>query len=288
MIENKVLEEAKKVLGQECQITQRLLGGMSNYTYVVKCNDKYYTVRIPGENSEKFSNRKKEKVGLEIFEELSLTTKTIYFDEVTGIKVSEYAEGEVLNTMDSIDYQEVSNLLHKVHSSDVQCDIDYEAFNRLNYYESHLNGNINFINNHYLEIKNKLFSYRNYLEKQPKVFCHNDCQPSNFILTKDELKIVDFEFVGNNDYLYDIACFGNNDFEEALKLLKVYENNITDSIYKRLNLWRAFQCLQWYLVASFKDITGMSEKLKIDFKAVGEMYLNLACKHITISEKYNY
>lgn len=287
MIENKVLEVAQNVLGTECKIVKRLLGGMSNYTYVVSYNDKLYTVRIPGENSEKFSNREEEKIGIDIFESLSLTTKTIYFDKTTGIKVSEYVDGDVLNTLDNIDYQEVSNLLHKVHNSNIQCDVDYDAFNRLNYYESHLDGNERFINNHYLEIKNKLFSYQEYLEKQPKVFCHNDCQPSNFILTKNELKIVDFEFVGNNDYLYDIACFGNNDFEEALKLLKVYEKNINDNIYKRLNLWRAFQCLQWYLVASFKDITGMSEKLKIDFKAVGEMYLDLALKHITISEKYN-
>lgn len=287
MIENKVLEIANKILGNNCKIVQRLLGGMSNYTYVVSYNDKLYTVRIPGENSEKFSNRQEEKIGLELFENLNLTTKTIYFDKETGIKISEYVEGKVLNEVENIDYKEVAKLLKKVHQSNIKCDVDYDAFNRLNYYENHLKGNDYFINEHYLEIKNKLFSYKEFLENQTKVFCHNDSQPSNFIITADDLKIVDFEFIGNNDYLYDIACFGNNNFTDALRLLDVYEENPTNDIYKRLNLWRAFQCLQWYLVASFKDITGMSEKLKIDFKAVGKMYLELSLKHITFSEEYN-
>lgn len=278
-LEEKVINISEKVFKSPCYISNRLLGGMSNYTYVITNNNKKYTVRIPGTNSELFTDRKEEHIGLQIFEQLNLTTKTIYFDEMSGIKISEYIEGVSLNEINDRHYDLVSDLLKKLHSSNVKCDIDYEPFNRLNKYESYLNGNIS---KEYLDVKNKLLSYKEYFDKNEKVFCHNDSQPSNFIYDlKDNIKIVDFEFVGNNDYIYDIACFGNIDFNDALTLLNVYENgNVTLNKLNRLNYWRSFQCLQWHLVASFKELSGMSAKLKIDFDYVSKMYLDLAKKHL--------
>ena len=286
-MENKVLEIAENILKKKYKIDCRLLGGISNYTYVIKhCREKL-TVRIPGENCELFTNREEEKVGLDIFESLNLTNKTVYFDVNSGIKISKYIEGVSLNETNERHYEEVAQILHKIHDNSIKCDIDYNPFMRLDTYESYLNQDKNYINDEYLDTKNKFLKYKEYLESQKKVFCHNDSQPSNFIYNGKELKIVDFEFIGNNDCLYDIACYGNIDFNDALKLLEVYDDktNWNDKL-KRLNLWRAFQCLQWYLVASFKDLSGMSETLKINFKDVASMFLNLSKKHLSESEKY--
>ena len=105
--------------------------------------------------------------------------------------------------------------------------------------------------------------------------CHGDSQPSNFIIGDDgKLYIVDFEYTANIDPIYDIACFANIRFEEGLKLLETYYQEVDDDKYLRFYLWRAFQCFQWYNVAYFKDIKGLSQKLKIDFKIVAESYLN--------------
>lgn len=286
-MENKVLEIAEKVLHKKYKIDCRLLGGMSNYTYVIKrCREKL-TVRIPGENCELFTNREEEKIGLDIFESLNLTNKTIYFDVNSGVKISKYIEGVSLNETKERYYDKVSKLLHTVHDSNIKCDVDYNPFARLEMYESYINGDKNYITDEYLHTKNDFLAYKEYLESQKKVFCHNDCQPSNFIFDGKELKIVDFEFIGNNDYLYDIACYGNMDFEDAIKLFDIYDDktNVNDKL-KRLNLWRAFQCLQWYLVASFKDLNGMSETLKINFKDVAIMYLNLSKKHLLEAKKF--
>jgi hypothetical protein len=35
-----------------------------------------------------------------------------------------------------------------------------------------------------------------------------------------------------------------------------------------------YQVLQWHVVASFKDLIGLSEKVKIDFKFYANKYLN--------------
>lgn len=276
-MDKKALETIKNILKLESNNINRLLGGMSNYTYVVETDNEMYTVRLLGEFAEKFVNREDEEKGIKIFEKLSLTNKTIYFNKEDGIKISKYIDGVPLNELEDRHYQEVCEIMKSYHNKDIDIDIDYDPFNRLLKYESYLKDYC--FPDRYKDIKNKFFEYRDYLESLPKVFCHNDSQRSNFFLSNNDNKIyiVDFEFVGKNDYIYDIACYGNNDFNDAIELLKVYENNnVSDDKYLRLYLWKTFQSLQWYNVAMFKELNGLSETLKINFKDVAEFFLNMA------------
>ena len=128
--------------------------------------------------------------------------------------------------------------------------------------------------------------FKEYLESQEKVLTHGDSQPSNFIvLDNGELITVDFEFSGNNDPVYDIACFANIKLEDGLDLLNVYYEKVDNDKLKRFYLWKTYQCLQWYLVASFKEKMGMSESLSIDFKKIADNYLDQASKILEIAKK---
>lgn len=278
MFDEFIVAKAKEILQAEnVEIVHRLLGGMSNYTYVIKADDKLYTFRILGEFAEKFVNRELEKENIKLFEQLNVTNKTIYLDVETGIKIAEYIEGTSLNqlTEDEYPFEKVVQKLKIVHNSNLKAQNDYNPFNRLQTYEQYLI-DVNFVHpEKYNQLKKEFFKYKPYLDSIPKVLCHGDSQPSNFVLTQDgDVVIVDFEFTGNNDLIYDIACFGNINFSSAKKLLQYYfSDNLDDDKEIRLYLWRIFQCFQWYNVAEFKDMYGLSEKLKIDFKAVANKYL---------------
>ncbi|HHU55453.1 MAG TPA: phosphotransferase family protein [Acholeplasmataceae bacterium] len=257
----------------EVEISHRLLGGMSNYTYVVKVDGEFYTYRIPGENAEKFVDRNIEKNNLELIDSLNISNKTIYFNTETGEKIATYIDGVSLHQVEEYPYKKVSDILKIIHQSGLKAKNDYNPFSRLMQYEDHI---IKLGFTHpieYLQIKEKLLSYKPYLELQEKVLCHGDSQPSNFVLSEDKLYIVDFEFTGNIDLIYDIACFANIRLEEGLKLLYSYFDKVDQDKLKRFYLWRAFQCFQWYNVAIFKELTGLSKALKIDFKAVAQDYL---------------
>jgi hypothetical protein len=58
---------------KEVKVLYRLMGGMSNYTYVVQIGDNRYTYRIPGEYSEHFVNREIEIENIKIVETLGIT-----------------------------------------------------------------------------------------------------------------------------------------------------------------------------------------------------------------------
>jgi thiamine kinase-like enzyme len=91
--------------------------------------------------------------------------------------------------------------------------------------------------------------------------------------------LVDWEFGGNNDPLYDIACYGNNDFRFALGLLPVYlGREPRKEEWERLYLWRVFQCLQWHNVALYKEAIGLSAELHLDFRLIAQAYVDKANK----------
>ena len=97
------------------------------------------------------------------------------------------------------------------------------------------------------------------------------------VIDGDKLYVLDWEFAGMNDPFYDIACYGNAGFDKALSLLECYVGHQpTADELKRLSFHRAFQCLQWYNVAIFKDRVGLSKDLNMDFNAVALMFLGMA------------
>ncbi len=257
----------------------RLIGGMSNYTYVISDSENnMYTLRLPGENSELFVNRYNENLNSNLFNKLNVGNDVLYVNNKTGVKVSKYVNGVVLSNIvtsnGEIPYKKVSELLHKIHDSNLKSDNDYAAFNRLEIYQSYLK-NFKFPKR-YFDIKNEFLKYKEYLESIKQVLCHNDSQPSNFIMTGENIIIVDYEFVGNNDPIYDIACFSNMKMENGLTLLKYYFKDFNNEYLLRFYLWRLYQDLQWYNVAMYKELNGLSKSLKIDFMKVANNYLSEA------------
>lgn len=276
-MEKQVIADVQRIMKTEnVHVLERLMGGMSNYTYVVSVNSKKYTYRIPGEYGEVFVDRHQELENIRKAESLGITNRTVYFNLKEGTKLAEYVEGKPLSTIQDYPYPQVAELLRKIHNSGLEAASDYQPFQRLKSYELLLK-ELGFVHSfRYLKTRANFNQYQEYLESQKKVFTHGDSQPSNFIYDGERLFVVDFEFTGNNDPIYDIACFANIRYEEGFKLLQVYYGNPNDDEIRRFNLWRCFQCLQWYNVAMFKEQKGLSRTLHIDFMKVAEHYLELA------------
>lgn len=280
MIEKQVLKEAANfflIPEDKIKIKERLLGGMSNYTYVIEVKDKLYTLRILGEGANLFVCREKEEYNLNVVKDLGITNETIYFNQESGVKIANYIEGKPLQTIDYEILKQVSQIFHKIHDSGLLAKTDFGLEERLNDYEKY----VKVIDPKYFKLKKWWQElYYNKYQNNQKVFCHGDGQKSNFVVAKDKLYIVDFEFSGNEDPIFDIAVFGNNNFDDALNLLPIYLNRKANKEeIDKLHFYRMQQALQWYSVASFKEESGMSTKLKIDFKAVALHYLNEAKLH---------
>ena len=261
----------------DAKIVMRLEGGMSNYTYVVECQGKKYTYRVPGKFAEKFVDRDEEWANIQEVDRLGLNNVTTYVEIRSGEKLAEYVEGTIMSTTDIVSYNEMSvKAMKKIHNSDMKFN-DYNAFGRLDDYERYCR-EMGFTHpQEYLDLRAKLEAIRKLFGQLPSVPCHCDYQPTNLVINGDKLYVLDWEFAGMNDPFYDIACYGNAGFDKALSLLEAYVGHKpTKEELKRLYFHRAFQCLQWFNVAIFKDKVGLSKDLNMDFNAVALFFLNMA------------
>ncbi len=267
-----MIEERLKKIDSKYEIISRFMGGMSNFTYKVKDDkENLYVYRFPGRKNYNFVNYDEEKIHLKEIEKLNISNEVVFLEPSEGLKISKYVEGE--NIGDDVDLELVSSILKKLHNSDVKFK-DYDHLGRLKKYETlHTNDM-----EEYFKLKEEFLKiYDTYLKKHIKYPAHNDSQVANFIQTPSgDIKLLDWEYAGVNDYIYDIACFGNADFNMAKKLLSVYEDDVNDEKLIRLYGWRMFQCLQWFNVASFKEDIGLSKDLGVDFKMVSKKYISLA------------
>lgn len=262
---------------QDAAIVKRLEGGMSNYTYVVETRGKRYTYRVPGKYAEKFVDRVEEWDNIQEVNKLSLNNATSYVEVISGEKLAEYVEGTILSETDVVSYNEMSvKALKTIHNSNLRFK-DYNAFGRLADYERYCR-EMGFTHpKEYIELRGKLDQMRQAHADVPMVPCHCDYQPTNLVVSGDKLYVLDWEFAGMNDPFYDIACYGNAGFDKALSLLEAYVGHKpTSQELRRLYYHRAFQCLQWYNVAIFKDRVGLSRDLNMDFNHVAAFFFGMA------------
>ncbi len=262
---------------QDAAIVKRLEGGMSNYTYVVETRGKRYTYRVPGKYAEKFVDRVEEWDNIQEVNKLSLNNATSYVEVISGEKLAEYVEGTILSETDVVSYNEMSvKALKTIHNSNLRFK-DYNAFGRLADYERYCR-EMGFTHpKEYIELRGKLDQMRQAHAEVPLVPCHCDYQPTNLVVSGDKFYVLDWEFAGMNDPFYDIACYGNAGFDKALSLLEAYVGHKpTSQELRRLYYHRAFQCLQWYNVAIFKDRVGLSRDLNMDFNHVAAFFFGMA------------
>lgn len=259
------------------KIVKRLEGGMSNYTYIVECLGKKYTYRVPGKFAEKFVDRVEEWENIQEVNKLGLNNVTTYVEIMSGEKLAEYVEGTIMSETDVVSYNEMSvKALKQIHGSDLKFR-PYNAFQRLDdderyCFETGFEHPIE-----YIQLRKQLDAMRQNHAQVRQVPCHCDYQPTNLVINGDKLYVLDWEFAGMNDPFYDIACYGNMGFDKALSLLESYVGRKpTKEELQRLYFHRAFQCLQWYNVAIFKDRIGLSKDLNMDFNQVALMFFGMA------------
>ncbi|MDF9867702.1 thiamine kinase-like enzyme [Bacilli bacterium PM5-3] len=272
MNEQIIKDFIKERLNKDAIVIERLMGGMSNYTYLIEIEGEKYTFRIPGKGAEHFTNRKKEIAIMKEIEEYDFLPAPIINDEQTGYKVALYVEGKPLSEITPKPYELVAQMLKKLHNAP-KFMYDYEPLKRLEKYERITSG----LDPVYVALKEKwLDIYDEILSKVELVASHGDSQTSNFVLGDKRLFLMDWEFAANNDPIYDIACFGNANFEEAIQLIEEYYESAGKKEYQRLYAWRMFQCLQWHNVAKYKQEIGLSEELSVDFDFIANAYLDKA------------
>ena len=266
----------KQLESGEIKPLSKLQGGMMNRSQIIELDGIKYVWYTPTEQANEMVDRKLEKSNIDKVYPLGITSKNLVFYE-DGMKINEFIEGKSLNLIDEFDTKEVAKILHKLHDSNVLSDKDYLPFEKVaNYIKEVESLDIKLDEDFYILYKD-IYSKKDFLESQKLTICHNDFQRSNIIKTPDnKYYMIDFEFMMNNDPVFDIAAFGNNNVAEGYQLLKDYFSVLDKDIKTRFFYWRMLLSLQWYLVALIKDKRGEGKEHGFDFYQVAQFFLGNA------------
>ena len=210
---------------------EKIFGGITNRTYKVATTTNTYVFRVPGEGTSEIINRKEEEKSILLANKLQIDAKLYYYDKATGIKISQFiVNSETLN-LRTIKIEKnlikVAELLKKLHTCKEKTKVDFDAMKLADKYKKcAINEGIELFQD--FEIYSKYIEKLNLQYKSELVPCHNDTLCENWILSDEKLYLVDWEYAGMNDYLWDLADLSIEakfDDDTDAKLLGFYHLN---------------------------------------------------------------
>lgn len=233
--------------GRHVVTNVRLLrGGMTNQSYLVRTESNEYVARLQGKGSGEVINREHEAYNTAAVIRLGLTPEILY--DKDGKKVTRFLKYP--QTMNNIfikwgDYlQQAAQALRKLHT---ECDLfanTIDVFERNRYM-------LNMQQDGKVTVSESIVRMRNGVDEIERVIrrsnievrpCHNDTIPGNFILSEGRMQLIDFEYSGNNDPLWDLACLAMEaeltDDQSRFLLLAYYGNELNDNLRTRFYLYQ--------------------------------------------------
>ncbi|MEC9485590.1 MAG: phosphotransferase [Candidatus Izemoplasma sp.] len=254
------------------KVMKRLPQGRSNALFVMKVNDKLVTARIPGKASERFIDYRLEESALKQAEASSLTPKTLYYDTLTGLKVSTYIPGETLNSSNIDSHiHKVADALHKLHHHTPKSTKSYDPFLYIKtlLMELKLSSETNTWVSEYMTKLKKAYTVPSKL-----TLIHGDLNPSNLLFDEhDKVWLLDFEYAKVYDPLYDMASFASVSMASAKSLLHHYlDKEPSTKEFAKLTYYRALQTFTWYVIARVKHDKNVGLNYTIDFKKIAEFF----------------
>lgn len=209
----KIAALVKEALGADQYAGLERLGGNTNHSYHVTMSDgKEYLVRLPGVGTEEIIVRNDERISTKLAGDLGIDTKILLFD-ADGAKVMEYVPNAV--TMDEESMKEkrhieqAAEIFRKLHGCGVDTGVPFEVFDMAATYEKVIYDNDVPMPADYPERKAQVAAIKAEVDANspaPKVPCHNDPLCANWVEGNGRMYLVDWEYAGMNDGMWDIAA----------------------------------------------------------------------------------
>jgi len=286
----KTIEDVFKVTEKDIVNIRYLKAGMTNKSFGFSLNNKSYIFRLPGEGTDKLISRKEEKDVYTAIKDIGISDDVIYFNEVTGFKISEYYDNARNTDPRNRDDLELSmEVLRKFHSSGLKVNHSFNIEKEITRYIEYCNERnaIRYNDNDETLIKMKhLISVIKTMDI-PDILCHIDSNPDNYIRLLDgSIKIIDWEYAGMCDPIMDISMYSIYSYytrEEMDELLKIYlqrEPDLNEII--RLYAYAALGGYLWALWTDYKQSFG------VEFGDYGmKMYRYAKDFYIILQKEFN-
>jgi thiamine kinase-like enzyme len=238
-------------------VTAERLGGLTNRNYKVATPVGTFVLRVPGAGTSEYISRENESLAARITSEIGVNAPLIYFDARDGVQLARFIEGGI--TMNVERFKDLGSVrraaqsLRRVHDCGRPFKNRFELFQMIDEYLEFLGRKDAPLPDGYHDVKREAQAVRTALDARPLpiVPCHCDPLAENFLDTGKQVYVVDWEYAGNNDPMWDLgdvsveAGFGAEQ-DEAL-LQAYFGGDASPGDRGRMVLYKAMCDLLWTL-----------------------------------------
>lgn len=207
---------------QEIYNIESLKAGMTNRSFLFNCAGQKYIFRIPGEGTDKLINRREEYEVYQQIKDRGICDEVIYMNPDNGYKITKFIESSRnCDAYNEADVRACMRFLKEFHQLRLTVGHEFNLFNQIEYYEGLRGGHSDYYD--YRTVKDHVFGLKSFIGSLDKDYCltHIDAVPDNFILTGNDIHLIDWEYAAMQDPHVDIAMFA---------IYSLYDKQQTDSL----------------------------------------------------------
>lgn len=233
------------------------LAGLTNRNYKVTLGGDRFVLRIPGEGTSEYINRRHEAVAARIAADAGVNAELLFFDESDGLMLTRFIDGAA--TMNAERFRDLGSVsraakaFRRMHDCGRSFATQFELFQKMDEYLDYLRKRDARIPDGYAEVQREAEAVRSALASRPAPLrpCHCDPLAENFLDTGQRIFIIDWEYAGNNDPMWDLgdvsveAAFGAD--QDAALLEAYFDGKPPAAQVGRMVMYKAMCDLLWTL-----------------------------------------
>ena len=242
------------------------LGGLTNRNYEVDGPAGHFVLRLAGEGTGEYIDRAVEEKNARIAADAGVNAEVVHFDVASGTMLSRYVEGSVTLSTDGFRdlgaVRRAGRAFRRLHDRGALFTGRFELFDQIDNYLGVV-GRLNAeLPDGYADVQREAEAVREALGRYtlPLAACHCDPLAENFLDTGERVWIIDFEYAGNNDPMWDLgdlAVEAEMGPEQQAALLEAYFDGPPPSFEAgRAVMYKAMCDLLWTLWGLIQHASG--------------------------------
>ena len=239
----------------------QIAAGLTNENYRAEVGGAPYFVRIPGQSTDLLAvDRGNELHNTRAAAESGVGAAVVAVDEATGAFALEWIDGRTMSNAlfaaDPIAPQRIAASLRQLHAGPRFRD-DFDMFRLSEYYLKVVDERSIRVPDGYRDDLPKVALIEAALTARPMttVPCHNDLLAENYIREGERLRIIDYEYSGNNDPTFELGNTAQElGFDAARQeaLCAAYFGEATPALLARMRLQMVMSDVGWTLWAAIQ------------------------------------
>ena len=207
------------------------LAGLTNLNFRITVSAGTFVIRIPGHGTSEYIDRRAEEVAARSAAAAGVNCEVIFFDSSDGLALTRFVDDAMTMSPESFEdlgaVVRAGQVLRRLHDRATQFSTDFSLFPVIDDFRRILVERNAVMPVGYDESAELVSATYDALEGQQVQLVPSHCDPlcANFLDTGERMYLIDFEYAGNNDPMWDLGDLsveGEFDEEQDRTLLSAY------------------------------------------------------------------